>query len=131
TEIEPIAIIRQMAERFRDEQIAATLNRLGLGSVRKLVEQVEAVLFYTGAGATERYPAPVPFLIALPGRADAALGRGRRERRHWLRRSFHGGARHGCVAPRHHGGNQGTEAAEESEPSSAHPVSDQTEGCRT
>ena len=30
TEIEPIAIIRQMAERFRDEQIAATLNRLGL-----------------------------------------------------------------------------------------------------
>ena len=30
TDIEPIAIIRQMAERFRDEQIAATLNRLGL-----------------------------------------------------------------------------------------------------
>ena len=30
TEIEPIAIIRQMAVRFRDEQIAATLNRLGL-----------------------------------------------------------------------------------------------------
>jgi excisionase family DNA binding protein len=30
TAIEPIAIIRQMADRFRDEQIAATLNRLGL-----------------------------------------------------------------------------------------------------
>jgi DNA invertase Pin-like site-specific DNA recombinase len=30
TGIEPIAIIRQMAERFKDEQIAATLNRLGL-----------------------------------------------------------------------------------------------------
>jgi hypothetical protein len=30
TDIEPIAIIRQMAERFKDEQIAATLNRLGL-----------------------------------------------------------------------------------------------------
>ncbi len=30
TDLEPIAIIRQMAERFKDEQIAATLNRLGL-----------------------------------------------------------------------------------------------------
>jgi DNA invertase Pin-like site-specific DNA recombinase len=30
TDIEPIAIIRQMAERFKDEQIAATLNRLRL-----------------------------------------------------------------------------------------------------
>src|SRR5260370_15469367 len=30
TNIEAIAIIRQMAERFSNEQIAATLNRLGL-----------------------------------------------------------------------------------------------------
>jgi hypothetical protein len=30
TDIEPISIIRQMAERFTDAQIAATLNRLGL-----------------------------------------------------------------------------------------------------
>jgi excisionase family DNA binding protein len=30
TDIEAIAVIRQMAERFSDEQIAATLNRLGL-----------------------------------------------------------------------------------------------------
>ena len=30
TDIEAIGVIRQMAERFSDEQIAATLNRLGL-----------------------------------------------------------------------------------------------------
>ena len=30
-DVEAIGVIRQIAERFSDEQIAATLNRLGLG----------------------------------------------------------------------------------------------------
>src|SRR5215831_8934594 len=47
-----------------------------LGPVRKLVEQVDTVLFYTGAGVQQRYPAAVSFFVAVLGRADAAPHRG-------------------------------------------------------
>jgi energy-coupling factor transporter ATP-binding protein EcfA2 len=52
---------------------------LSLGPVRKLVEQVEPVMFYTGCGVRHRYPTPFPFSVALSGRENASIGGGCRE----------------------------------------------------
>src|ERR1044071_6744165 len=85
------------------------------------------VLFYTGAGATDRHPAPVSNFDAVLGRADATVGSRGRERGHRLWRGFRCSSGDGSVTSRYHRGNKGTEAGKESASGFPNPGSNSTE----
>ena len=84
-----------------------------LGTVRKLLEQLEVILFYTcGRGEPQGYSAAVPFLVSLLGRTDASFSSGRRERGYRMRRGLGGSARDGGIPPSDYRRDERTESAE-------------------
>src|SRR5258708_9754331 len=105
--------------------------RTTLGPVRKLLKQLEAVLFYTCGSESRGHSAAVPLFVGLPGRTDAAFGGGRRERGYWIRRRFGGSTCDGSVAPSNHRRSEGTASAEGGARGSTGAVPNPAEGCRT
>src|SRR5262249_9638559 len=108
--------------RLADKRLGLLINfhvPLIKGPVRKLIEQVKLILFYTcGRGEPQGHPAAVPVFVGLPGRTDAPSGGGRRERGHRIRRGLSGSAGDGGIPPGNYRGDERTQTTEAVAPGS-------------
>src|SRR4029077_9520000 len=98
---------------------------------RKLLKQVNAIVFYTRGNELRGYSAALPLLVGLFGRTDAAVSGSRRERCHRIRRGVRSRPCDGRVTPSDHRRAKGTAASEGVARGAAGTIANSAEGRRT